>query len=252
MKLEMAYTIFIFLFGLVFGSFYNVVGLRVPQKESIVHPPSHCLKCQRRLTALDLVPVLSYVFLGGKCRGCGNKISWVYPVIELMTGVLFAFAYWQLGWGIELIVAFLFISLLVIIVVSDLAYMLIPDKVLVFFLPVLAIGRVLSPLTPWWDSLVGAVVGFGILYIIAVLSNGGMGGGDIKLFFLIGLVLGTIDTLLTLFLAAVIGMIVGITMLSKNKQGRKTPIPFGPSIALAAVIVYFYGDLLINWYISFW
>ncbi|MEC1301796.1 MULTISPECIES: prepilin peptidase [Lysinibacillus] len=250
--MEMAYTIFIFLFGLVFGSFYNVVGLRVPQKESIVHPPSHCPKCQRRLTALDLVPVLSYVFLGGKCRGCGNKISWVYPVIELMTGVLFAFAYWQLGWGIELIVALFFISLLIIIVVSDLAYMLIPDKVLVFFLPLLAIGRVLSPLTPWWDSLVGAVVGFGILYIIAVLSNGGMGGGDIKLFFLIGLVLGTIDTLLTLFLAAVIGMIVGITMLSKNKQGRKTPIPFGPSIALAAVIVYFYGDVLINWYLGFW
>lgn len=252
MKLEMAYTIFIFLFGLVFGSFYNVVGLRVPQKESIVHPPSHCPKCQRRLTVLDLVPVLSYVFLGGKCRSCGNKISWVYPFIELMTGVLFAFAYWQLGWGIELIVAFFFISLLVIIVVSDLAYMLIPDKVLIFFLPLLAIGRVLSPLTPWWDSLVGAVVGFGILYIIAVLSNGGMGGGDIKLFFLIGLVLGTIDTLLTLFLAAVIGMIVGITVLSKNKQGRKTPIPFGPSIALAAVIVYFYGDLLINWYLGFW
>lgn len=248
----MAYTIFIFLFGLVFGSFYNVVGLRVPQKESIAHPPSHCPKCQRRLTALDLVPVLSYVLLGGKCRGCGNKISWVYPVIELMTGVLFAFAYGQLGWGIELIVALFFISLLVIIVVSDLAYMLIPDKVLVFFLPLLAIGRVLSPLTPWWDSLVGAVVGFGILYIIAVLSNGGMGGGDIKLFFLIGLVLGTIDTLLTLFLAAVIGMIVGITMLSKNKQGRKTPIPFGPSITLAAVIVYFYGDVLINWYLGFW
>lgn len=248
----MAYTIFIFLFGLVFGSFYNVVGLRVPQKESIVHPPSHCPKCQRRLTVLDLVPVLSYVFLGGKCRSCGNKISWFYPFIELMTGVLFAFAYWQLGWGIELIVAFFFISLLVIIVVSDLAYMLIPDKVLIFFLPLLAIGRVLSPLTPWWDSFVGAVVGFGILYIIAVLSNGGMGGGDIKLFFLIGLVLGTIDTLLTLFLAAVIGMIVGITVLSKNKQGRKTPIPFGPSIALAAVIVYFYGDLLINWYLGFW
>ncbi len=248
----MAYTIFIFLFGLIFGSFYNVVGLRVPQKESIVHPPSHCPKCQRRLTVLDLVPVLSYVFLGGKCRSCGNKISWVYPFIELMTGVLFAFAYWQLGWGIELIVAFFFISLLVIIVVSDLAYMLIPDKVLIFFLPLLAIGQVLSPLTPWWDSLVGAVVGFGILYIIAVLSNGGMGGGDIKLFFLIGLVLGTIDTLLTLFLAAVIGMIVGIIVLSKNKQGRKTPIPFGPSIALAAVIVYFYGDLLINWYLGFW
>lgn len=202
--------------------------------------------------ALDLVPVLSYVFLGGKCRSCGNKIAWIYPVMELLTGLLFAFAYWQLGWGVEFIVALFFISLLVIIVVSDIAYMLIPDKVLLFFLPFLVIGRVLSPLTPWWDCAVGAVVGFGILYIIAVISNGGMGGGDIKLFFLIGLVLGTMHTLLTLFVAAVIGMIVGLVVLTKNKQGRKTPIPFGPSIALAAIIVYFYGDSLIDWYLGFW
>jgi len=250
--MEMAYTIIIFLFGLVFGSFYNVVGLRVPRKESIVHPPSHCTNYQRRLTALDLVPVLSYLFLRGKCRGCGFKISWVYPAIELLTGLLFAVAYWELGWSIEYIVALLFISLLVIIVVSDFAYMLIPNKILLFFLPLFVIGRVLSPLTPWWDSLVGALVGFGILYSIAVLSKGGMGGGDIKLFFLIGLVLGTIHTLLTLFLAAVIGMIVGMIVLSKRKQGRKTPIPFGPSIALAAIIVYFYGDPLINWYLGFW
>ncbi len=248
----MAYTIFLFLFGLVFGSFYNVVGLRVPQKESIVQPPSHCTKCQRQLTALDLVPVLSYVFLGGKCRSCGNKIAWIYPVMELLTGLLFAFAYRQLGWSIEFIVALFFISLLVIIVVSDIAYMLIPNKVLLFFLPFLIIGRVLSPLTPWWDCAVGAVVGFGILYSIAVISNGGMGGGDIKLFFLIGLVLGTMHTLLTLFIAAVIGMIVGLVVLTKNKQGRKTPIPFGPSIALAAIIVYFYGDSLIDWYLGFW
>jgi leader peptidase (prepilin peptidase)/N-methyltransferase len=248
----MAYTIFLFLLGLVFGSFYNVVGLRVPQKESIVQPPSHCTKCQRQLTALDLVPVLSYVFFGGKCRSCGNKIAWIYPVMELLTGLLFAFAYRQLGWSIEFIVALFFISLLVIIVVSDIAYMLIPNKVLLFFLPFLIIGRVLSPLTPWWDCAVGAVVGFGILYSIAVISNGGMGGGDIKLFFLIGLVLGTMHTLLTLFIAAVIGMIVGLVVLTKNKQGRKTPIPFGPSIALAAIIVYFYGDSLIDWYLGFW
>ena len=145
----------------------------------------------------------------------------------------------------------LFISLLVIIVVSDLAYMLIPDKVLIFFLPLLAIGRVLSPLTPWWDSLVGAVVGFGILYIIAVLSNGGMGGGDIKLFFLIGLVLGTIDTLLTLFSCSDWYDCRDYRFIEEQTREKNT-IPFGPSIALAAVIVYFYGDLLINWYLGFW
>lgn len=98
----------------------------------------------------------------------------------------------------------------------------------------------------------GALVGFGILYSIAVLSKGGMGGGDIKFFFLIGLVLGTIHTLLTVFIAAIIGMIIGIVVLLKHKQGRQTHIPFGPSIALAATIVYFYGDSFINWYLGYW
>jgi len=250
--MDMAYTILIFVFGLVFGSFYNVVGLRVPKKESIVSPPSHCTTCQRQLTAIDLVPVLSYLFLGGKCRGCGQKISWIYPLMELLTGGLFAFSYWQFGFSQEFVVALLFISLLIIIVVSDFAYMLIPDKVLLFFLPLLALGRLLSPLTPWWDSIVGAVIGFSILYGIAVVSRGGMGGGDIKLFFLLGLVLGTLHTLLTLFIAAVIGMVVGILVLKVRQQGRKTPVPFGPSIALAAVLVYFYGNVLIDWYVGLW
>jgi len=248
----MAYTVTVFIFGLVFGSFFNVVGLRVPVKESIVRPPSHCTNCQRQLTALDLVPILSYVWLGGKCRSCGQKISWIYPFMELITGILFAFAYWKLGFTVEFFVAILLISLLVIIVVSDFAYMLIPDKVLLFFLPLLFIGRVLSSLTPWWDSVLGAVVGFGILYSIAVLSKGGMGGGDIKLFFLLGLVLGTLNALLTLFIAAVIGMVVGIIVLKIRQQGRKTPIPFGPSIAAAAIVVYFYGDALMNWYLGLW
>ncbi|MGE6514529.1 prepilin peptidase [Lysinibacillus sphaericus] len=250
--MEMAYTVTVFIFGLVLGSFFNVVGLRVPVKESIVSPPSHCPNCKRQLKALDLVPVLSYVCLGGKCRSCGQKISWIYPLMELITGLLFAFAYWRLGFSVEFVVAILFMALLVILVVSDITYMLIPNKVLVFFLPLLIIGRVVSPLTPWWDSIVGAVVGFGILYLIAVLSRGGMGGGDIKLFFLIGLVLGTLETLLTLFLAATIGMIVGIVVLRLRKQGRKTPIPFGPSIALAAVLVYFFGDVMIDWYVGLW
>ena len=248
MDLDIAYSIVFFIFGIVFGSFYNVVGLRVPKKESIITPPSHCTNCQRRLTAVDLFPVFSYIFLKGKCRTCGVKISPIYMVSELLTGLLFAFSYWKLGFSAELVVALLFISLLIIINVSDIAYMLIPDKILLFFLPLLIVGRIFSPLSPWWDSFVGALVGFAILYLIAVISKGGMGGGDIKLFFLIGIVLGTINSLLTLFIASVIGMIVGIILLKVRGQGRKTPVPFGPSIAVAAVIVYFYGEALIEWY----
>lgn len=242
------YIVFAFLFGMIFGSFYNVVGLRVPKKQSIITPPSHCTACQRQLSAIDLVPIFSYLVLKGRCRTCGVKISPIYMLTELLTGVLFAYAYYQIGWQPELLVALLFISLLVIIVVSDIAYMLIPDKILLFFLPLLVIARILSPLTVWWDSIVGAFVAFTILYIIAIVSKGGMGGGDIKLYFLIGLTLGTLPTLLSLFLAALIGMIIGALVLTIQKKGRKTPVPFGPSIAIASIIVYFHGQAILNWY----
>ena len=244
------YILLFFIYGLVFGSFFNVVGLRLPKGESIVQPPSHCTVCNRNLTARDLVPVFSYVFLRGKCRGCGTKIHWVYPVMELITGLLFALAYIELGFSLELVVAILFISLLVIITVSDIAYMLIPDKILLFFLIPLIVVRVFSPLSPWWDSILGAVVGFGVLFLVAVVSKGGMGGGDIKLFFVIGLVLGTMHSLLTLVLASLIGAVVGIITLRIAKKGRKTPIPFGPSIAAAAIITYFYGEAIVDWYVN--
>lgn len=248
--MEFVILCLLFIYGLVFGSFFNVVGLRIPKGESIVRPPSHCTVCDRNLTVKDLVPVFSYVFLKGKCRGCGTKIHWVYPVMELATGLLFAFAYYQLGFTFELVVALLFISLLVIITVSDIAYMLIPDKILLFFLIPLIVLRVFEPLSPWWDSIVGAVVGFGVLFLIAIVSKGGMGGGDIKLFFVIGIVLGWVPTLLTLFLASIIGTVIGVISLRRTKQGRKTPIPFGPSIAIAAIIAYFYGESLVDWYVN--
>lgn len=241
-------TSLFFIYGIVFGSFFNVVGLRVPKKESIVSPPSHCTTCDRKLGVLDLVPVFSYIFLKGKCRRCGSKISPIYPFMEFVTGVLFALSFYMLGFSSELVVAILFVSLLVIITVSDIAYMLIPNKVLLPFAIVLIGLRLAIPLEPWWDSFLGAIVGFGVLYLIGVVSKGGMGGGDIKLFFVIGLVLGTTNTLVTLFLAAFIGSIVGLIVLKRTGQGRKTPIPFGPSIAVAAVISYFWGADFVGWY----
>ena len=246
--MEMMYTIVFGIVGLVLGSFYNVVGLRVPKGESIVNPPSHCTSCGKRLTAFELIPVFSYFIQRGKCKGCGVKVSPIYCLTEIVTALLFAFCYVHFGFTAELAVALLFVSLLVIINVSDLAYMLIPNKILLFFLPLLIVARIISPLEPWWDSLLGAVIGFGLLLLIAIVSKGGMGGGDIKLFFLIGIVLGTVPTLLTLFLASVVGMISGIIVLKVRNQGRKTPVPFGPSIAVGALIAYFYGNQLIEWY----
>jgi len=246
--LETVYILIFFIYGLLFGSFFNVVGLRVPKGKSIVAPPSHCPSCNRRLGTLDLIPFFSYLFLKGKCRGCGSAISPIYPAMELLTGILFAFAYVKIGFSIELAVALLFVSLLVIITVSDIAYMLIPDKVLLVFGVLLAVVRIFSPLQPWWDSVTGAVFSFLLLLAVAILSKGGMGGGDIKLFFVIGIVLGFLHSLLTLFIAAFIGAIVGLYIVKKTGKGRKTPIPFGPSIAAAAVIVYFYGNEIVGWY----
>ncbi|WP_203246788.1 prepilin peptidase [Sporosarcina beigongshangi] len=246
--MDVVFLLLFFIYGIVFGSFFNVVGLRVPKKESLVSPPSRCTTCNRKLRVLDLVPVFSYLFLQGKCRGCGSKISPIYPFMEFVTGLLFALSFYTLGFSGELVIALLFMSLLVIITVSDIAYMLIPNKVLLPFGVMLFVVRLFFPLEPWWDSLLGALIGFGILYLIAVVSKGGMGGGDIKLFFVIGLVLGTVHTLLTLFLASVIGTIAGVIILKRAGKGRKTPIPFGPSIALAAVIAYFGGADFVTWY----
>lgn len=245
-------TIYIlpFLYGLFLGSFYNVVGLRVPEKKSIVTPRSACPNCHHTLTALELIPVLSYIIQGGKCRQCQTRISPIYPIMELITGLLFALAPFVLGWSLELIVAWTMISLLVIIFVSDITYMLIPDKILIVFAGIFLLERLIVPLTPWWDSLLGAVIGFTLLLVIAIVSKGGMGGGDIKLFALIGFVLGTKTMLLSFFLATLFGGIVGGIALLFKLIERKKPIPFGPFIALGTLVAYFFYEKIILLYLQ--
>ncbi|ADC48638.1 peptidase A24A domain protein, aspartate peptidase [Alkalihalophilus pseudofirmus OF4] len=242
---------YLFVFGLTFGSFFNVVGLRVPAGESIVAPRSHCTTCDRDLSTRELIPVFSYLFQKGKCRGCGTKISPLYPFVELATGLAFSGAYVLLGWSYELIVLLLLISLLAIIFVSDIRYMLIPDKILLFFTPFFLLLRLtVAPLDPWWSSLVGAAVGFGLLLLIAVISRGGMGGGDIKLFAVLGLVLGWQDVLLAFFFSCLYGTIIAGIGMAAGKVKRKKPIPFGPFIVLGALTAYFYGNSLVQWYIG--
>ncbi|TSB46240.1 prepilin peptidase [Alkalicoccobacillus porphyridii] len=239
------------LVGLVFGSFYNVVGLRVPVGESIVTPRSHCTKCDRTLEARELVPVLSFLLQRGSCRTCDTRISFLYPFTEAVTGFLFALSFYLIGWSVELIVALLFVSMLAIIFVSDMRYMLIPDKILLFFaIPFVLLRMFVIPLTPWWDAWLGAVIGFAFLLLIAIVSRGGMGGGDIKLFAVLGLVLGWKLVLLTLFLASTYGAVFGVGARLLKKVERKQPIPFGPFIAAGALTAYFMGDNLIQWYIS--
>jgi leader peptidase (prepilin peptidase)/N-methyltransferase len=242
------FYVYLFILGIVLGSFYNVVGLRVPEQVSIIRPRSHCPECKRILGTLELVPLLSYLFLHGRCRGCSTRISVFYPAVELATGLLFMLAFYDLGLSGELVIALTFISLLVIIFVSDIFHMVIPDKILLLFAPLLLLERIAVPLTPWWDLFAGAFSGFALLYLIVVISKGGMGMGDAKLFFVIGLTLGFRLALLSFFIATFIGAFYGIAGMAAGTFKKKQSIPFGPFIALGALVSYFYGDIVINWY----
>ena len=235
---------------LFLGSFYNVVGLSVPINQSFTTRRSACPNCRKTLSALELIPVLSYVIQGGKCRGCKARISPLYPMIELLTGVLFVTAPLVLGWQIELVVAWTLISIFIIITVSDIKYMLIPDKILIVFAGIFLVERIFIPLTPWWDSLLGAVIGFTILLVIAIVSKGGMGGGDIKLFALIGFVVGTKVMLLSFMLSTFYGAFFGILGLIFKVFKRGEPIPFGPFIAAGTLTAYYFYDEIIRTYLQ--
>ncbi|PLS01308.1 prepilin peptidase [Neobacillus cucumis] len=242
--------ILFFIYGLVLGSFYNVVGLRVPLKQSIVTPRSACPTCGHQLTPFELIPVLSYMLQKGKCRGCQSRISPIYPTFELVTGILFALAPYFVGWSGELVVALTFISLFMIITVSDIHYMIIPDKILIWFAGIFLLERIIWPLTPWWDSLLGAITGFLLLLTIAIVSKGGMGFGDVKLYALIGFVLGFKLVLLSFFLSTLYGAVIGGLALLLRIVKKRQPIPFGPFIAAGTLTAYFYGLELIDLYLK--
>ncbi|MBM7653036.1 leader peptidase (prepilin peptidase)/N-methyltransferase [Neobacillus cucumis] len=238
----------LFIYGLLLGSFFNVVGLRIPVKQSIISPRSACPICGHQLTPFELIPVLSYMLLKGKCRGCQSRISPIYPAFELLTGILFALAPTVFGWSGELVVALTFISMFMIIIVSDIHYMIIPDKILLWFAGIFLLERFMWPLSPWWDSLLGAVTGFLLLLIIAIVSKGGMGFGDVKLYAVVGLVVGFKLVFLSFFLATLYGSVIGGLALLLRIVKRRQPIPFGPFIAAGTLTAYFWGTELIDLY----
>ncbi|WP_201713644.1 prepilin peptidase [Rossellomorea arthrocnemi] len=243
-------VVLITLYGLLLGSFYNVVGLRIPLKKSIVKPRSACPYCRHTLTARELIPVVSYIIQGGKCAQCKGRISPLYPLMEFSTGLLFLLSYTILGLQPELIIALTLVSLFMIITVSDLKYMVIPDKVLLFFSVLFIIERLFIPLNPWWDSIAGAITGFCLLLLIAIISKGGMGGGDIKLFAVIGLVVGVKVMMFSFFLATLFGAVAGVTGLLFGVFKKGQPIPFGPYIVLGTLAAYFFHQPILNWYFS--
>lgn len=239
---------YITLIGLMLGSFFNVVALRIPVGESLLHPPSHCSSCNQRLKSRDLIPVLSYLLSRGRCRYCGTKVSPLYPLGEAATGLLFLLFYLQFGFTGKGIIGLVLVSLAVIVTVADLKYMLIPNKVLLFFLPLLLLLVVLFPEGPLWSHLLGGGVGGGIILLLALF--GGMGMGDVKLFALLGWVIGFPNVILAFLIACALGSMVGVTLLLLGWIKRKQPIPFGPWLAAGTLITFSYGSQIISSYLS--
>ena len=252
--MEVIFTgIIIFVIGLVIGSFSNVCIYRIPRNESLVRPGSHCPQCSKPIPFYDNIPVISYILLKGKCRYCGKPIPLQYPIVELATGLFYLALYLFFGLQMITIIYMILCTLLIIISFIDLKERIIPD---VLSLPFIAIGFLLSfflkTISPI-DSLLGILAGGGSLLIIAIagtylFKKEAMGGGDIKLAAMIGAFLGWQLTLLSLFLGFFLGSIIGVIVLIINK-GKSDIVPFGPFIALGAMLSIFWGQAIIHWYL---
>ena len=246
MNLEMFNSILIFIIGTIFGSFYNVVGYRLPNKMSIVFPSSHCPNCNHKLKFYELIPILSYLFLRGKCKNCKEKISLLYPCFEFLSGCLFLISYLVFGMGIEFVIAITFLSILLIISISDIKYYIIPDEVLIVGIIIIIIEFIVNTIIndlSWFDGLLKPVLNglgaFAILYLFKCLGDlmfkkESLGGGDIKLLFFIGLVLGFDMANVTIFIASFIALPISVISLIKNNNNI---LAFGPYLAISATII---------------
>jgi leader peptidase (prepilin peptidase)/N-methyltransferase len=238
------------LFGAVIGSFLNVCIVRLPADQSVVSPPSRCPRCGKPVEWRDNIPVLSWVLLGGKCRGCREPISILYPLVELATAVLWGVMAWRYGLSPEALKGALFVTLLLGIALTDAREYIIPNE---FTYGGLAIGLILSAaggLSAVLAALVGAAVGFGILWLVGVagrwaFKEEAMGGGDIKMMAMVGSFVGWQGVLLTIFLGALAGTAIFLPL---TLIGKKKLVPFGVFLAIGAAVTYVIGPAIIDWY----
>jgi len=247
--------ILIFVLGLIVGSFSNVCIYRIPRNESVIYPASHCPKCRTKIKPIDNIPLLSYILLKGRCRNCGSKISIQYPVVEFLTGLIYLIIYLTYGLSIQSLVYIILSSALIIIAFIDLQEQIIPD---IISLPGIVVGLILSFIVPYIsfiNSALGALVGGGIILIIAwvgsiIFKKEAMGGGDVKLAAMIGAFLGWRYTIISLFLGFFIGALVGIILILSKIKSKEDMVPFGPFIVLGSIITLLWGEKILAWYIG--
>lgn len=241
MELKIFYTVFIFIFGLIFGSFFNVVGWRLPAGLSLVKPSgSFCPKCKHKLRWYENIPVISYLIQGGKCRKCKKKIPKFYIIVELLTGFLFALSYFIFGFSFEFLLAVITASFFVIVIVSDSNYLIIPDEVTLVMSILVVFSRfICNGITDALLHLVFGISAFIIMYLLMLFGNflfkkESLGGGDIKLMFFIGCAVGPWMSIFTIFLSSFIALPLSLILYYRSKD---SVIPYGPFLLIAALLI---------------
>lgn len=239
---------YLLLLGLVIGSFLNAAIYRYQHQEKLTKGRSHCPHCQHDLAAKDLIPVFSFIFLNGKCRYCHQKISWRYPLVEILTGFLFLLTFNKFNFTIEFVLMLVFISTCIYAAFIDFDSMIIPDRTHLIFI---AIGLVLLYLDPsqLMNRLLGAIVISLPLGIIAYLTKG-IGYGDVKLMASAGFVLMMPLTLVATFIGIILGGIIALGLMKFNHQDKKSAMPLGPTLIIGIIVSIFYGQQIITWYIQ--
>lgn len=234
--------------GLCTGSFLNVCIDRLPLRQSIVKPPSRCPVCGRNVAVFDLIPLFNYLWLGGKCRYCRSHIPLRVPLVEFLTGLLFALLYWKYGLHPELGISITYAGFMIVIFFIDLEHQLILNKVVY---PGIVIAFIFSFFWPDFgvvNSLIGGAIGFTLILLIHIVSPGGMGDGDVNLALMMGLMAGFPEVFIALLLAIVSGGSLAIFLVLFRLKGRKDVIPFGPFLAAAAMVSLLWGEGIYHWY----
>lgn len=262
--LKLFLRVYMFVLGAMVGSFLNVCIIRLPERKSIVWPSSRCPQCDQPIRWFDNIPIISFIILRGKCRNCGGSISWQYPLVELLTASLFVLLVLRFTNVVAVLIYMVFLCSLVVITFIDLKHYIIPDEISI---PGIFIGLALNLLPDkltggqlvsgsFLNSLIGCIAGGGTLYLAALFSlfvfkKEGMGGGDIKLLGMVGAFLGWKLAMMTIVVGSVLGAAVGVTLILLRLKGRSEYIPFGPYLALGAVLSLFCGERLLELYLAF-
>lgn len=242
--MDKIYLIFFFVFGTIFSSFLCVIGFRLPERINFVKGSSRCDTCYHKLYFYEKIPILSYLFQGGKCRHCKNKIPIIIPICEILGATLFSIAFYRFGFSYNLILALLISSLFIIVLVTDVKYYIIPDSILIVFSILLIVVQYFN-VGPK-QLLIHILTGIGlffVMYLIMILGEKmfkkeSLGGADVKLLFLFGLVLEPMMGIVAIFLASLIALPISLIVLLKNKTHM---IPFGPFLILALIMLFYSG-----------